>query len=142
MKDEYGREHTPPHFNPENCQLIFKAVEVGASVRDAANMVGCHESTIYKWLERGEDPECTDADYIEFAKGYRAAQSRKKLFHLQNITNAAKDGQWQASAWFLERVYPNEFAKTVRQPEDANVAVIEAIKGLMETMKSTADADA
>lgn len=141
-KDTLGRDIPPKFFTEENRNLIYRALETGATVKDCADMVGCSTQTIYAWLQRGDKTENPDrdAEYVTFAKKFRACTAKKKLFHLQNIVNAAKSGNWQASAWYLERAFPQEYARTTRKPEDdSSVEQIKAIRELIAEVKKDAE---
>ena len=48
---------------------------------------------------------------FEFENFIQKAVLMNKSDHLQSIKNASLEGVWQASAWYLERVYPEEFGK-------------------------------
>lgn len=148
--DDKGRDHPAPFFTEENKRLIYRAMEVGATNKDAAALVGCHVTCLYKWLERGKaaqalidaGEECPESErpYAEFREEYYRHCSQRKVFHLQNIVNAAKSGQWQASAWYLERAFPQEYARTTRKPEDDSVTEqINAIRDLIAEVKKDAD---
>lgn len=79
--------------------------------RDIAAALGIHESTFYRWVNApktesqrklGEALKKTEADYKA---------------HLQDlIMTAAQERDWKAAAWLLERKYPQEFARMIRQP--------------------------
>jgi len=51
----------------------------------------------------------------EFSEAVEAARIKNKQFHIDKITQAKT---WQASAWYLERVYREEFGikKEDKQP--------------------------
>lgn len=48
---------------------------------------------------------------FEFEEFVQKCLAENKSIHLENIQKAGKDGYWQASAWYLERKFPNEFGK-------------------------------
>ena len=48
---------------------------------------------------------------FEFENFIQKAILSNKSDHLQSIKTASLDGVWQASAWYLERAYPDEFGK-------------------------------
>jgi hypothetical protein len=68
----------------------------------AAQYVGCHVETIRQAARR--DPE--------FAEQLRKAEIGPELTFLRNIQQASKDPkQWRASAWALERLYPDRYGR-------------------------------
>lgn len=72
---------------------------VGCSRTVAARYVGCSPNTVRRLA-------LTDA---AFAERLRRAEGRHQVSHLTNIQTASKEN-WRASAWSLERTYPDRFA--------------------------------
>jgi hypothetical protein len=67
----------------------------------------------------------------EFADKLKRARARCRAANLMNIYKNSKTS-WQASAWLLERVFPDEYAK--REPKDTEEkedgkAYIDNLKG-------------
>ncbi|MDP4009801.1 MAG: hypothetical protein Q8P53_02335 [Candidatus Shapirobacteria bacterium] len=83
------------------CELIKK----GLSNRDASFCMGISESTFYEWQK--EKPEFSDT--------IKKAEMERKLLLISRIFEASNKS-WQAAAWYLERVYTDEFGK--REPKD------------------------
>jgi hypothetical protein len=50
----------------------------------------------------------SDPDFEELVQ---QCQAKCEHTHVRNITDAGTSGQWQASAWFLERKYPKKYGK-------------------------------
>lgn len=109
-------------------------VSVGLSNLDACKATGISESTLYKWLQ---EPR-SDAEQ-ELFESLEKARADRKAFHLRNIMKAAKDGAWQASAWYLERVYPEEFAKPDRYHDQGVDEAVKAVRELTETIRAQAE---
>jgi hypothetical protein len=86
---------------------IIALLAAGCSKLTAASVVNCHPQTIANTVKR--DPQ--------FAERLAAAEHTAELVHLRNINNAAAEVKyWRASAWMLERLRPETFA---RQAPDA-----------------------
>ncbi|MBI2826374.1 MAG: hypothetical protein HYX69_16985 [Planctomycetia bacterium] len=103
---------------------ICAIVAVGGSRRTAAKYVGCDPSTIRGTASRNE----------QFAQMLKRAESDLEIIHLSNIQQAAKKS-WQASAWVLERVYPERFGK--RAPSTISVDQLkETIAGVIDLIKA------
>jgi hypothetical protein len=109
----------------DNIELIVKAVRDGLTYKDAAQLVGISEDTIYNWQrlakraqlmqERGQELSYNDIAYLRFFHELNKAKLEKKRKALTQIALAAEiPKHWTANAWYLERVYPNEFAKVQR----------------------------
>lgn len=77
----------------------------GMDVKDAAKLCGISD---YQLGMLRSDPE------FEHLIEYCAADCEQE--HLNNIGSAGSLGQWQASAWILERKFPDKYGKkdTVR----------------------------
>ena len=96
-------------FNDETIQMILKARESGLNQKECAEVAGINEATLYKWLNKGK--EARSGKYKKFYNDFQIAKNRNKLFHLKKIHEAEA---WTASAWYLERVYPEEFGRKDR----------------------------
>lgn len=96
-------------FNDETIEMILKARESGLNQKECAEVAGINEATLYKWLNKGK--EAKRGKYRDFYNDFQMAKNRNKLFHLKKIHEAE---QWTASAWYLERVYPEEFGRKDR----------------------------
>jgi len=77
---------------------ILAILAYGGSRNDAADYVGCAKSTLSQTIAR-------DAAFYEQIK---RAEAGGKVRHLKHVAEA---DAWQASAWFLERKYPEEFGR-------------------------------
>jgi hypothetical protein len=97
---------------------VFGALSVGASLQDVADMLGIDRSTLTR--KKASDPE--------FAQGCIAAEKDGKIKHLKKISSAK---QWQASAWFLERKYWQEFGKREHM-EHSGTLYVKAPKGVSQ----------
>ena len=77
---------------------ILGHVQAGLSIKDACNLAGVSTRAFQLW--RKNDPVVVAL--------LKKSELKAKLLHIGKI-NAAPD--WQASAWFLERKYPQEFGR-------------------------------
>ena len=81
---------------------ILALLRSGCSRVTAANSVNCHPCTILNTAKR--DPE--------FAEKLALGENAAELVHLDNINKAGREAKyWRASAWMLERLHPERFAK-------------------------------
>ncbi len=85
-------------YSSEKTEEICKHLETGLRREDAWAFAGISEATFYEWLKKPE-----------FSESIKKAELKNKQRNIVIIQNAAKK-TWQASAWWLERKYPEEFA--------------------------------
>jgi transposase len=83
----------PTKMTPEVVKRIVDALAAGNTRRAASAYGGIDEDTLGRWLRR----------FADFADAIKAAEAQAEVAHVANIAQAAKDGTWQASAWWLER---------------------------------------
>lgn len=112
-------------FGPETCKEIIEGIKQGYPQKTAAALAGVSESTFYDWLKRGEDAK-RKTKYSEFLESVKKAREHSKAHHLGVIRKAGEGDdknrpQWQASAWYLERMFPDEFGRTQRVDMRADV---------------------
>jgi hypothetical protein len=110
-------------------ELIVRAIRVGAYKAQAAEAAGVRESTLYNWINRGEDAlalameqveegdevsasDVPDKDkaYVEFVESVKRAEASAEVWHLGNIRRHA-DKNWTASAWYLERTKRDRYGR-------------------------------
>jgi len=61
---------------------------------------------------------------LAFLAAVKKAEADAIVRHVANIAKAAQDGQWQASAWWLERRYPAEYGRRF-DPESASLTAMQ-----------------
>lgn len=89
---------------------ISGVLAMGGTRATAAHFVGCPLSTLLR-------AEQADAD---FATELRKAEGRAEMLQLKNIAEVARERQdWRASAWMLERRYPERYLR--RRPDSARL---------------------
>ena len=106
--------------------MVIEAVNLisnGATNRDVCAYLGVHEGTWYRWLQTPKT-----VNQRELCEAIKKAEVKRKLWHIQQIQKASENGSWQASAWYLERKYPQEWSKAERTAEDPNAPAIENAK--------------
>lgn len=120
-----------PKLTKELAEEAIKLVKVGASNQDVIDYLGVAESTFYAWLRNPQNEAQT-----ALSQGMKKAETERKLWHLQRIHQAAEKGDWKASAWYLERRYPNEYARTQRITGE--VSTVQKSDALTEAIRETA----
>lgn len=89
----------PRKIGPPEMQLCVEFLELGMSRKDCARKLAIDYRTFARTVKR--EPA--------FAHRLREAELEGKRFHL-DVLKKSKD--WRASAFYLERKYPKEFART------------------------------
>lgn len=92
----------------ELCDEICRYIEMGNYIDRSCEAVGINPSTFYTWKKKGKrgiEP------YATFLKRVEKVEAKAEMKHLGIIHDVAEGGNWLASAWILERKYPNRFGK-------------------------------
>ena len=121
----------PTKLTQDKIDEICNCLKLGYYQEDAATMAGISTSTYYDWMKKGDeaqkalesgDPSSLPAleedsevevinMYSEFSDSIKRARAEAEGAHIRNIRKAADNGTWQASAWFLERSFPQKWGK-------------------------------
>ena len=81
---------------------IIELIEGGNFKRTAAAACGISESTLYLWIQKGE--EAKSGKYFEFSETIKRSEAKAEAMLIAKINRAAIDPKtWQAAAWILER---------------------------------------
>lgn len=100
-------------MTPEKERDILAILATGGSRNVAADYVGIGQATLHDVIARDE----------KFSERVKKAEASGQLKHLKKIEMAE---QWQASAWMLERKWPDEYGRKDRteQPADDMAEII------------------
>lgn len=92
---------------------IVASLRAGAYPETAAALAGINRDTLYDWLKkgRGDDKTPPREPFATFAREVEAAMAEAELRDLEILRRAAEDGVWQASAWRLERRWPQRWGR-------------------------------
>ncbi len=93
-----------PKLSAEMQTKLCAVISVGCSLRAAARLMGCAESTVRTLARRDE----------AFAERLKQAELSREIIPLKNL-QAAGVKYWRAAAWSLERLHPNEYGR--RKPD-------------------------
>lgn len=106
---------------------ICKYIRAGCYVETAAAMAGISKQSYYNWFKRGareqerreqgKEADKKETVYVNFLDAVNKAMAEAELFDLTVINKAAQAGQWQASAWKLERRNPKVWARQTKLDE-------------------------
>ena len=101
----------PEKINYELIALICEDIARGFSYDKAAQNNGISASTFFRWLRKGHESGSEDI-FKHFAREVKAASEFSEDEALQLIRSAATIGRnWKASAWFLEKRFPEKYGK-------------------------------
>lgn len=105
----------------EQIELIVNAVRGGTDLDTASHYAGINNTLVYRWLERGKIESDLNADgrtggeteqpYLNLWDQLKKARADSIVRNVAYIQKAAKDGTWQAAAWYLERANPEQYGK-------------------------------
>lgn len=107
--------------NPEAFDAFLEAKRLGMPDKYAAQYAGISWDAFSDTKSKGErDVKAGDdkTAYAQFYQSYKKSIGQFVAYHLNEITKAAKRS-WQASAWLLERLSPEEFGPK----QDSKIAV-------------------
>jgi transposase len=111
VKKAPGRRR-PDFMKPEVRKAILDAVSIGCTFHHAAARAKVTKQTFREWRRRGEAGAPGDEDYIKFVEELRYAEG-EGVYAAMIRVRAGKPG-WQASAWMLERRYPQDYGRINR----------------------------
>ena len=86
---------------PEREQRLLTALAAGNTRQAACHYAAISDETFARWQRSS----------VEFVDAVKKAEADAEVRHVANIAKAAQDGQWQASAWWLERRRPDAYAR-------------------------------
>lgn len=108
----------PTKFDAECQERFIEAVREGLPYSTACALANIADSTWANWRHRAEAEP--DSPYFAFLQAVKAAEAEAEQANLTRIRKAADNGQWQASAWILERRHPDKWGRTERQEQTHN----------------------
>lgn len=115
----------PTKLNEKVQADIVKVIQEGNYIETASAYAGIHKSTLYDWLKRGEREKQrvlkdgrrrikkNERQYVEFSNAVEKALAESEMKDVSLIGKAAET-QWQASAWRLERKFPDKWGRRNR----------------------------
>lgn len=120
-------------------------IENGMSNHDAIDLCDITDTTFYRWLREADErgPKGEKPQKYKMQRKLKAAIPKAaaafKAYHVQVITRASKKN-WQASAWMLERKFPDEYGRGVDRymiQQASNAGAGKEDDGLIEALRST-----
>lgn len=105
----------PHKFTPDVVAAILQNVEAGLSFKIAAEDAGVSYDTFNDW-KQGRFPRSSKDNPVtaelksQFSEGLTRARAAGIKGHHQHVALAGKT-EWRASAWLLERIEPETYAR-------------------------------
>ena len=145
------RNGRPTGLTTEVEEVLLKNVRGGLPIKSAALAVGISERTFHNWMKRGLDESYrvskgeaqnpTEEPFLNFSKSVEQAKEEAKALHVSVVSKAGLNGDWRASAWWLQRQFRDEFgdnpplvAQTVNNSLNISTTMAE-LDALIEEVK-------
>jgi hypothetical protein len=74
-------------------------------------------------------PDAVQAKCVAFLAAVKKAQADAVAANVQLIQIAAREGTWQAAAWWLERRHPDQYGSDRKRVKELERLLAEFIKG-------------
>ena len=95
----------------ELTEKICEALRAGNYIETACEFAGIVPATYYRWIADSEKPDA-GVLLVEFREAVKKARATAEVRNVALIQQAAQDpNKWQASAWWLERSFPNRWGR-------------------------------
>lgn len=115
------------------CDDICNDIKAGVPIDHAAIAHGITRATFYNWYNKGEDAK--SGKFKKFYDKVEEAKSVAITLRARRIYKAGEDN-WQADAWWLERVDPDNFGRKDHHDVKMKAEVqTEVTLNLIEKMK-------
>lgn len=99
-------------LNQGKIRTITAALRGGNSRRVAAEYANISPRTLQRWMKRGREEEV--GEYAELLHSIHQAEATAERVMVAAVMEAAKNGEWRAAAWWLERRDPQNWGRRQR----------------------------
>lgn len=96
-------------LNPQIQEAICNEIKRGTPITSACLIAGISKDTYYRWYHKGE--KAKTGKFKEFYNKIEEAKAYAISLRVENIRKAGRNGSWQADAWWLERMDPENFSR-------------------------------
>lgn len=114
------------------------AISLGLSINAACDYCSISNVSYFSYINKAKDElekGVKNSKYIKFFNRVKKAKSHFKMYHMAKIREAAESGSWQASAWSLERCFPDEYGKSVQVETSDNGVIGSLLRAIEEVQK-------
>ena len=98
----------PRALTPAKRRKVVKAVSLGLTRAQQAAYAGISLRTLHRYIAKGREEKGVWSDWVDEME---EAEAQAVARNVALIMKAAHSGTWQAAAWWLERKYPQEYAR-------------------------------
>ena len=123
----------PSKLTPEVVEAIVEAVASGLSRRFAALSAGVSTRTLFAWQQAGRQKK--GEEFVQFLHRIKKAEGEAVAVRMRQIDRAARNGKWQAAAWWLERMHPDVYGNDRRRVRELAKRV-QALSRQLDSMAS------
>ena len=123
----------------ELCDNICKDIKEGVPIVHASVANGISTSTFYSWYDKGK--EAKSGKYKKFYDEINEARSVAVTLRAKRVYKAGETS-WQAAAWWLERVDPENFGRKDKmevKSDNTNTNVNMEVKPTDKVLEENAD---
>ena len=107
----------------------IEAIKLGLSPTGAAAYVGVDKRTIDSWLDKGSELSEEDGrGYYSFWVRVQKARGKSEKDLVDIVTDAAREGEWKAAAWMLERRFPKDWGKKTEVNQNTSFTLASLIQ--------------
>ena len=121
----------PSKFTPEVTETIIKALQIGATYKDAAEAAGVDYDTYNEWIKAGKAAK--SGKFFEFSELVKRTEAQARLNYLSTIAQAAAKGDWKAAEAFLKRRDRANWGDVVDVTSGGQALTIKIIKASDDT---------
>jgi hypothetical protein len=106
----------PTKFTPEVRDTICEYLEKGYTHDAAAGKAGVAPAAYYAWKAKAQDPDAPPI-FVEFLERVKRSVAKGEAKLVESFFDAAGN-DWKAYMTYLERRFPQRFARRVYKPQD------------------------
>ena len=116
-----------PKLTPETQKVLVEAIAAGVPRAVAAMRAGISERCLYQWLAKGRKGGKRNEGFVQLFQTLQKAEADAVVRNVALVQKAAAKA-WQASAWWLERRYPEEFGTNRHELAELRKQILELRK--------------
>lgn len=128
----------PTRLSRKVIKKITQALQLGATHKLACQYAGIDRSTFYGWLRKGEQAR-SGSLLAEFYASVEQAEGEAGVMSLAVVAKAAKQKDWKAAAWLLERRFGFIKASKLELETSSGEREQAAVEGLLADLIGNVD---